>query len=206
MHQRYQAILAGSTGPLPSNFSDIFPWLVMMAKEIPKLRNIGLNKLHPLSMYPPLSVTLYRPITLSLLINVCTPLSHPMVSAASFFGCYTLPWELGPHHRADEPWLSDIVKLKMESGAYLKYPETTDLSKGHPAKEAHKFFFTVEDSHKPGVADTLKLVLDHLKVYAGSKKVIIRERWVTLVLRCAPSVLEKYTELVCPLPVVPLMR
>lgn len=198
MHQRYQAVLSGSPGPLPTDFSDVFPRLVMLAKEKPKIRNMRLNKFHPLSMYPPLNLTLYRPITFSVLMNVCTPTCDPFAKAASFFGCYTLPRELGAGHRPDEPWLGDIVSLEMRPGAYIKGPERTDLSKRHPAKEAHKFFLTVEDeAHAPGVADTLKLVLSHLKVYAGSKSVTTNpQRWVTLVIRCPASVLENYIELV----------
>lgn len=199
MHQRYQAILAGSSGPLPTDFSDIFPRLVMMAKGKPSPLNMGLGKYHPLSKYPPLYLTLHHPISLPALINVCAPTHYRSDKATSFFGCYAPPAERDEDYRQDQMILSDIVGLTMRSGAYIKCPGTLDLSKYQPSREPTKFFCTIQDeADAPGVVDTLKLVLDHLKGYAGSKRVIIRERWVKLVLRCPPSVLEKYTELVRP--------
>lgn len=94
--------------------------------------------------------------------------------------------------------LCDIVGLTLRSGAYLQpLAKPMDMAKCLPTTEATEFTLIIEhEGDAYGVAETLKVVLEYLKAYAGSKKVIIRERWIKVVLHCAPSVLHKWIELV----------
>lgn len=164
------------------------------AKADPTRR--ALPPYHYLNRYPPQHITLYHPVSLSAIMQICKPIKPGEIRAASFFGSY-LPNVKPTKQKSLDVMLCDIVGLTLKPGAYLKASETMDMSKCLPTTEGTQFTLRIEDeADAPGVEETLKVVLDHLKAYAGSKKVIIREKWIKLVLHCAPSVLLKWIDLV----------
>jgi hypothetical protein len=198
MHQRYQALLSGSTSPPPSDFTDIFPRLVIFAEAKPGPTRRALAHNHFLNRYPPQHLTLHHPVSLSTVMQLCTPVTLGNARAASFFGSYVPdPNAKRYNDFGREVLLCDIVGITLKPGAYLKATEPKDMSKCLPTTEGAEFTLQIEDeADAPGVEETLKVVLDHLKAYAGAKKVIIRERWIKVVLHCAPSVLLKWIDLV----------
>jgi hypothetical protein len=198
MHQRYQTILSGSTTPPPSDFTDIFPRLVMFAQAKPDSTRRALPPYHYLNRYPPQHITLYKPLSLSTMKQVCTPVKPGEIRAASFFGSY-VPNVKPTKRNTLDAVLCDIVGLTLKPGAYLKPSDPQDMSKCLPSTQGTKFTLKIEDeADASGVQETLKVVLDHLKAFAGAKQVIIREKWIKLVLHCAPSVLLKWIDLVRP--------
>jgi hypothetical protein len=190
MHQRYQALLSGSTTSPPSDFTDIFPRLVIFAEAKPGPTRRALPHNHFLNKNAPQHLTLYHPDSLSTVMQLCTPVKLGTARGASFFGSYAPdPNAKRNNDFGREVLLCDIVGIKLKPGAYLKASEPKDMSQCLPTTEGAEFTLQIEDeADAPGVEETLKVVLDHLKAYAGAKKVIIRERWIKAVLHCAVGV------------------
>lgn len=160
-HLRYQHYLMSPSTPCPSDLTLTFPRLVLLGHGNETEQEYQTFRDHPSF------ITLYRPISLPLLLRVCLPFDRWFQTRRiSFFGAVYVPREKDEAPlRLLLELVRDIIGLTLKRGAYVSRPAwLCDMEMWLPARDGEEYQLTVEDGASPCVGETFEMVLEHMRV------------------------------------------
>lgn len=198
LHQRYSRELIDPSSSEPLDLLWSFPRLVIfgLGKRIEKAEYRVYQ-----SREKPLHITLYRPISLPDLIHVCLPVhggGYENIRTLSFFGCFYHRLKKGQAlPQIDFDIVRDIVGLTIKPGAYITRPAyTRDMRMWRPTKDGPDFELEIQgEGDEPGLEETVKMALAHLKVFMEWKKEAAYGRGTRINLMCTSSYLERFCDM-----------
>jgi hypothetical protein len=194
MHQRYQLHLSGRSLDETRDLRSLFPQLVLLLHSTSSAAAATPSE-------APLHITLYRSIHLPTLLSLCRSGTRSYIGHVSLFGSYYVQnqKDLQPVNPFD---VVGIIGLTVKKGARIERPpDARDMSRWRPCDSSVTRFLLEmeEDVNMKQATDVVALAMDHLELVHGSKQVFTHPLCLELDMRCNPSTLEQFIDLVSPL-------